>query len=590
MLSEFKSSHHHSQLLNPSTTNSSQYFYSDQPYTANSNMNGNYNSSLQQQQQQAVNATATQQQFPNQTYASYYMYNQLPIQAAATGSQQQQPQQQQQSQQQQQQQPQQPQQQPQQQYQQQQQQQSQTANPVSDQAYGAYRYQNGYAAGSTANVAAPQNYSLYQQTIPNQLSQPQPQHYNQLSSSNTTANVYGSAASSVPPANSVSATANNQSTPIPDTLNPTSTSTVGQFQPPDIRPRVTTTMWEDEKTLCYQVDANNVSVVRRADNNMINGTKLLNVAQMTRGRRDGILKSEKVRHVVKIGSMHLKGVWIPFERALAMAQREGIVDLLYPLFVRDIKRVIQTGATPSNNAGNSVAANSVVPNSNGTAATAGGHAVTKANSTPTSNSVPTNVNNFYQQYGQQQQYAQYSNQLNGSAAAAPANPATATAVVGATKSPQQAATATAATAGATDNYQQQLQFQQAAIAQQQQQQVYGYQQPYYGATNATASAPNQYYSYNYSAYGSQQPVYSAYGYQQLPPQSHPQQIQQHQLQPQQQPQQQQSQIQQSQVPIPTHGGQSVAQSSTNSSDPSISSAPTTVTTGEDIAVVKKDDK
>ena len=45
---------------------------------------------------------------------------------------------------------------------------------------------------------------------------------------------------------------------------------------------------------------------------MINGTKLLNVAGMTRGRRDGILKSEKVRHVVKIGPMHLKGVWYVF--------------------------------------------------------------------------------------------------------------------------------------------------------------------------------------------------------------------------------------------------------------------------------------
>ena len=45
------------------------------------------------------------------------------------------------------------------------------------------------------------------------------------------------------------------------------------------------------------------------DNHFINGTKLLNVAGMTRGRRDGILKSEKLRHVVKIGPMHLKGVW-----------------------------------------------------------------------------------------------------------------------------------------------------------------------------------------------------------------------------------------------------------------------------------------
>lgn len=45
------------------------------------------------------------------------------------------------------------------------------------------------------------------------------------------------------------------------------------------------------------------------DNCYINGTKLLNVASMTRGRRDGLLKSEKNRKVVKIGPMHLKGVW-----------------------------------------------------------------------------------------------------------------------------------------------------------------------------------------------------------------------------------------------------------------------------------------
>jgi len=69
---------------------------------------------------------------------------------------------------------------------------------------------------------------------------------------------------------------------------------------------------------------------------MINGTKLLNVAGMTRGRRDGILKSEKVRHVVKIGPMHLKGVWIPFERALDFANKEKITEMLYPLFVHNI--------------------------------------------------------------------------------------------------------------------------------------------------------------------------------------------------------------------------------------------------------------
>ncbi|KAI5821477.1 hypothetical protein BZA77DRAFT_363874 [Pyronema omphalodes] len=110
----------------------------------------------------------------------------------------------------------------------------------------------------------------------------------------------------------------------------------GQIAPPGMKPRVAATLWEDEGSLCFQVEARGVCVARREDNHMINGTKLLNVAGMTRGRRDGILKSEKVRHVVKIGPMHLKGVWIPFERALDFANKEKITELLYPLFVHNI--------------------------------------------------------------------------------------------------------------------------------------------------------------------------------------------------------------------------------------------------------------
>ncbi|RKU49634.1 hypothetical protein DL546_009660 [Coniochaeta pulveracea] len=112
--------------------------------------------------------------------------------------------------------------------------------------------------------------------------------------------------------------------------------TTGQVAPPNMKPRVTATLWEDEGSLCFQVEARGICVARREDNHMINGTKLLNVAGMTRGRRDGILKSEKVRHVVKIGPMHLKGVWIPFDRALDFANKEKITELLYPLFVHNI--------------------------------------------------------------------------------------------------------------------------------------------------------------------------------------------------------------------------------------------------------------
>lgn len=110
--------------------------------------------------------------------------------------------------------------------------------------------------------------------------------------------------------------------------------------PPGIKPRITTTLWEDEGTLCFQVDVKGVCVARREDNNMINGTKLLNVTGMSRGRRDGILKAEKNRQVVKIGAMHFKGVWIPYERAVKFACKEKIIDRLYPLFVTDIKTLL----------------------------------------------------------------------------------------------------------------------------------------------------------------------------------------------------------------------------------------------------------
>ncbi|KAG1140762.1 hypothetical protein G6F37_009331 [Rhizopus arrhizus] len=101
------------------------------------------------------------------------------------------------------------------------------------------------------------------------------------------------------------------------------------------RPKVSTNIWEDEGTLCFQVDAKGICVARRQDNDMVNGTKLLNVVGMSRGKRDGILKNEKGRVVVKVGAMHLKGVWIPFQRARDLATKFKIVDLLYPLFADD---------------------------------------------------------------------------------------------------------------------------------------------------------------------------------------------------------------------------------------------------------------
>jgi hypothetical protein len=117
-------------------------------------------------------------------------------------------------------------------------------------------------------------------------------------------------------------------------------------------------LWEDENTLGYEIVVRGTTVIRRLDNNMINGTTLLNVANVLPSHRDELLGSEKVRHVVRLGRHHLRGVWIPCDRALHLANQEAITPLLYPLFVEDIIPLIesplnQAKASPnSSNGGN----------------------------------------------------------------------------------------------------------------------------------------------------------------------------------------------------------------------------------------------
>ncbi|CDS06303.1 hypothetical protein LRAMOSA08831 [Lichtheimia ramosa] len=118
------------------------------------------------------------------------------------------------------------------------------------------------------------------------------------------------------------------------------------------KPKLTTTVWEDQCTLCYQVDVNNVCVTRRQDNDMINGTKLLNVVGMSRGKRDGILKNEKGRLVVRVGAMHLKGVWITYQRAKDLALKYKIMDLVYPLFAEDPSEFLSSTNNSSSNSKN----------------------------------------------------------------------------------------------------------------------------------------------------------------------------------------------------------------------------------------------
>ncbi|KAI0244121.1 basic helix-loop-helix transcription factor, partial [Massospora cicadina] len=109
------------------------------------------------------------------------------------------------------------------------------------------------------------------------------------------------------------------------------------YQEPYMAPKLSAVQWEDERTYCFQVECHNIVVARRNDTHFVNGTKLLNVVGMTRGKRDGILKGEPGRHVIKSGSMALKGVWIPLQRAKQLAKEHGVFTKLYPLFEPDIE-------------------------------------------------------------------------------------------------------------------------------------------------------------------------------------------------------------------------------------------------------------
>lgn len=97
--------------------------------------------------------------------------------------------------------------------------------------------------------------------------------------------------------------------------------------------KITSFWWDSENTICYQICINRIYVIRRQDNDMINGTKLLNIANISRGKRDGILKNEKEKVIIKNGDIYLKGIWIPFSCAKLLAIQYNIIKLLQPLFI-----------------------------------------------------------------------------------------------------------------------------------------------------------------------------------------------------------------------------------------------------------------
>ncbi|KAJ8655444.1 hypothetical protein O0I10_008938 [Lichtheimia ornata] len=107
--------------------------------------------------------------------------------------------------------------------------------------------------------------------------------------------------------------------------------------------------WEDQSTLCYHLDVNGILVSRRHDNDMVNGTKLLNLTGISRTRRDTILRGIENGVVIRVGPLHLKGIWIPYHSALELANGYDIMDRVRPLFVENPSEVVSWAATAQYN-------------------------------------------------------------------------------------------------------------------------------------------------------------------------------------------------------------------------------------------------
>lgn len=116
----------------------------------------------------------------------------------------------------------------------------------------------------------------------------------------------------------------------------------GKMNPDGYKFRMTVSKWQDERTYCFQVAVRGTIVACHEDDHMINASRLLVVANITRSRRDELLKSEPTLHIHRNDVPHLRGTWMPFERALELANRLNITPLLYPLFVYEIIALLKS--------------------------------------------------------------------------------------------------------------------------------------------------------------------------------------------------------------------------------------------------------
>lgn len=128
------------------------------------------------------------------------------------------------------------------------------------QTYGSYAYANGVTSPQSANGPVGQQIQPQNLSLPGKLSSRMPM--------TTRADPHPAMITPSPQHYSVPQTPNIP-TPSQAYPQPTTFDTTGQVAPPGSKPRVTATLWEDEGSLCFQVEARGVCVARREGTSVV---------------------------------------------------------------------------------------------------------------------------------------------------------------------------------------------------------------------------------------------------------------------------------------------------------------------------------
>lgn len=89
----------------------------------------------------------------------------------------------------------------------------------------------------------------------------------------------------------------------------------------------------------YEMEVNNVAVMRRRHDSWLNATQILKVAGVDKGKRTKILEKEiqtGEHEKVQGGYGKYQGTWIKFERGMAVCRQYGVEELLRPLLTYDM--------------------------------------------------------------------------------------------------------------------------------------------------------------------------------------------------------------------------------------------------------------